>query len=106
MSRPAFVERERKAVVTRSRIGEVVFGVQDGITTTVGVVTSMVAAHQSNAATLFIGTASACAGMFSMAIGSYLSSKAELDVARIELSHERARIAGKRAHEIHELAQI
>jgi len=106
MSRPAFVERERKRVVARSRIGQVMFGVQDGITTTIGIVSSMVAGHQSNAVTLFVGAASAFAGMFSMAIGSYLASTAELDVARVELARERARIARDPAHEIDELRQI
>jgi len=106
MSRPAFVKRERKRVVARSRVGEVVFGVQDGITTTIGIVSSMVAGHQSNAVTLFVGTASAFAGMFSMAIGSYMASSAQLDVARAELARERRRIASHPAHEIDELTQI
>ena len=106
MARPAFVEAERDSVVRRSRIGEVVFGVQDGITSTIGIVSSMVGGHQSNAVALFVGSASAIAGMFSMAVGSYLSSKAELDVARIELRRERRRIERERDNEVRELAAI
>jgi VIT family protein len=42
----------------------------------------MAGARQSGAETLFVIIAAALAGMFSMAIGSFLSSKAELEVAR------------------------
>ncbi len=66
----------------------------------------MIGGHQSGAVALFVGTTSAIAGMFSMAAGAYLSSKAEMDVARIELRRERRRIREQRPHETRELAAI
>ena len=106
MSRPAFVERERKSVADRGRIGEVVFGVQDGITSAIGILSSLVGGHQGASVIVFVGGAAAFAGMFSMAAGAYLSSRAELDVARIELARERRRIRRDPEHEIDELSQI
>src|ERR1700682_451328 len=63
MAGPAEVSEERARIATRSRIREVVFGAQDGILTTVGVVSSIFGAAQSNAVILLAGLASAFAGM-------------------------------------------
>jgi vacuolar iron transporter family protein len=106
MARPAFVEREREKIAGRSRIGEFVFGVQDGITSTVGIVSSMVGGHQSSAVTLFVGSAAAIAGMWSMAVGSYMSSSARADVSRVEIRRERRRIRSAPGHERRELEAI
>lgn len=106
MSRPAFVERERHKIVERSRIGEVVFGVQDGITSTVSVVSSMVAGREPNSVALFVGSAAAFAGMWSMAVGSYVSSRARADVSRVEVARERERIKTTPEHEREELEAI
>jgi len=106
MPRPAFVQRERRKIVERSRIGEVVFGMQDGITSTVSVVSSMVAGQQPNSVALFVGSAAAIAGMWSMAVGSFVASRARADVSRVEVARERARIEAAPKHERDELEAI
>ena len=57
-----------------------VFGAQDGVLTTVGVVSSIFGAHANNTILLLAGIASAFAGMVAMTAGSYLSSKAAHEV--------------------------
>ncbi len=102
----AEVTGERERIAKRSRIRELVFGAQDGILTTVGVVSSIFGAAQSNSVILLAGLASAFAGMVAMTAGSYLSSKAELDVAISELDAERREIKDHPAEELAELVEI
>jgi len=106
MSGPAEVTEERARIATRSRIREVVFGAQDGILTTVGVVSSIFGAAQSNGVILLAGLASAFAGMVAMTAGSYLSSKAEDDVAASEIEREMREIRERPAEELAELVEI
>ena len=103
---PAEVTEERARIATRSRIREVVFGAQDGILTTVGVVSSIFGAAQSNGVILLAGLASAFAGMVAMSAGSYLSSKAEDDVAASEIQREMREISERPAEELAELVEI
>jgi len=106
MTGPAEVTEERARIATRSRIRELVFGAQDGILTTVGVVSSIYGAAQSNAVILLAGLASAFAGMVAMTAGSYLSSKAEDDVAASEIQREMIEIRERPAEELAELVEI
>jgi len=106
MSGPAEVTEERGRIATRSRIRELVFGAQDGILTTVGVVSSIYGAAQSNSVILLAGLASAFAGMVAMTAGSYLSSKAEDDVAASEIEREMREISDRPAEELAELVEI
>jgi VIT1/CCC1 family predicted Fe2+/Mn2+ transporter len=106
MSGPAEVSEERARIATRSRIRELVFGAQDGILTTVGVVSSIFGAAQSNGVILLAGLASAFAGMVAMTAGSYLSSKAEDDVAASEIQREMREIRDRPAEELAELVEI
>jgi VIT1/CCC1 family predicted Fe2+/Mn2+ transporter/rubrerythrin len=103
---PAEVSGERERIAARSRIRELVFGAQDGILTTVGVVSSFFGAAQNNSVILLAGVASAFAGMVAMTAGSYLSSKAEHDVALSELDAERREIREHPAEELAELVEI
>jgi VIT1/CCC1 family predicted Fe2+/Mn2+ transporter/rubrerythrin len=106
MTGPAEVTEERARIATRSRIRELVFGAQDGILTTVGVVSSIFGAAQSNTVILLAGLASAFAGMVAMTAGSYLSSKAEDDVATSEIQREMREISERPAEELAELVEI
>ncbi|HEY5093846.1 MAG TPA: VIT1/CCC1 transporter family protein [Candidatus Eremiobacteraceae bacterium] len=106
MAGPAEVTEERGRIATRSRIRELVFGAQDGILTTVGVVSSIFGAAQSNSVILLAGLASAFAGMVAMTAGSYLSSKAEDDVAASEIQREMREISERPAEELAELVEI
>ena len=73
------LDRERWRVASLGRIREVVFGAQDGILSTVALVTSVAVALDSQTAVLVAGLAAAAAGTISMATGAYLGSRAEQD---------------------------
>lgn len=106
MSGPAEIVEERARIEKRSRIREMVFGTQDGVLTTVGVVSSIFGAHAGNSIILLAGIASGFAGMVAMTAGSYLSSKAEVDVEQSEIARELAEIREHPAEELAELVEI
>ncbi len=103
---PAEMRTERERIVSRSRIREVVFGAQDGVLTTVSVVSAFYGATHSNSDILLAGLASGFAGMIAMSAGSYLSSKAEAEVDRAEIASEAREIAERPAEELAELVEI
>jgi len=103
---PTHFEGERKRIASRSRIRELVFGAQDGILTTVGVVSSVFGATEKNSIILLAGLASGFAGMVAMTAGSYLSSKAEIEVQRSEISRESSELREHPEEELVELIEI
>jgi VIT1/CCC1 family predicted Fe2+/Mn2+ transporter len=102
----SFISRERRRIAKRSRIGDVVFGSQDGITTTVCILSSLLGAIQGNAIILIAGVSATIAGMFSTGAGSYLSSKAEAQVHRAKIKEEARKIKDEPEHEFHDLLEI
>jgi VIT1/CCC1 family predicted Fe2+/Mn2+ transporter len=60
---------------------EVVFGVEDGTVQNMALVAGMVGAALSNRIIVIAAAINAISGVLSMAMGTYLSSKAERDVA-------------------------
>jgi VIT1/CCC1 family predicted Fe2+/Mn2+ transporter len=77
---------EKKAVIeSRARIREFVFGVQDGLISTVGLLAGIQGATESNAVVIITGLTAMFAGAISMAAGSYLSSSAEKEIFDKEL---------------------
>lgn len=62
-------------------IREVVFGVEDGVVQNLTLIAGMVGGGLSNTVIVFAGAINAIAGVLSMSMGTYLSSKAERDVA-------------------------
>lgn len=62
-------------------IREVVFGVEDGVVQNLTLIAGMVGGGLSNTVIVFAGAINAIAGVLSMSMGTYLSSKAEHDVA-------------------------
>ena len=99
------LDRERWRVASLGRIREVVFGAQDGILSTVALVTSVAVALDSQTAVLVAGLAAA-AGTISLAPGAYLGSRAEQDVQRAEIAREAQEIEEKPAEELAELVVI
>jgi vacuolar iron transporter family protein len=81
-------EAKRKDIETKGRIREFVFGIQDGLISTVGLLAGMQAAGSSRFVVLMAGTAAICSGAFSMSAGAYLSSKAEKEIFDYELEKE------------------
>ena len=100
------IDRERWRVASLGRLREVVFGAQDGILSTLALVTSVAVAVDETSIVLVAGLAGALAGMISMATGAYLGSRAEQDVQRAEIEQEAAELETKPAEELAELTVI
>ena len=100
------VDKERFRVANLGRLREVVFGAQDGILSTVALVTSVAVAIGDGATVLVAGLAAALAGMISMATGAYLGSRAEQDVQRAEIDREARELEENPAEEFAELVVI
>lgn len=75
--------RLHRPVIGAESIREVVFGVEDGVVQNMTLIAGMVGAALSNSVILLAGTINAIAGVLSMSMGTYLSSKAERDVKLI-----------------------
>ena len=102
------VDRERFRVANLGRLREVVFGAQDGVLSTVALVTAVaVGVGASGTSTVLVaGLAAALAGMISMATGAYLGSRAEQDVQRSEIEREALELEENPAEELAELVVI
>lgn len=100
------IDRERWRVASLVRLREVVFGAQDGMLSTLALVTSVAVAVDQTAIVLVAGLAGALAGMISMATGAYLGSRAEQDVRRSEIAQEAAELEANPAEELAELTVI
>lgn len=81
-------EAKRKLIEAKGRIREFVFGIQDGLISTVGLVAGMQAAGSNRFVILMAGTAAVLSGAFSMSAGAYLSSKSEKEIFDHELQKE------------------
>lgn len=79
------IEQKREVIEGRARIREFVFGIQDGLISTVGLLAGIQGATESNAVVVITGLTSMFAGAISMATGSYLSSSAEKEIFDKEL---------------------
>ncbi|MDH3605591.1 MAG: VIT1/CCC1 transporter family protein [Acidimicrobiia bacterium] len=77
---PASLRNGRPPVGPES-IRELVFGVEDGVVQNLTLIAGMVGGGLSSAVIVFAGAVNAIAGVLSMSMGTYLSSKAEQDVA-------------------------
>lgn len=102
----AEVGREKGRIATLERIREVVFGMQDGLVSTVAVVSSVMAATTQRPIVFVAGMTSALAGMISMGTGSYLSSKTEKELHRAEVEKEARELEMNPEEEIAELIEI
>jgi len=71
----------RRRSTAASSIREVVFGVEDGVVQNMTLVAGMVGAQLSNRVIVIAAAINGIAGVLSMSMGTYLSSKAERDVA-------------------------
>ena len=100
------VDRERFRVANLGRLREVVFGAQDGILSTVALVTAVAVGVEGNTTVLVAGLAAALAGMISMATGAYLGSRAEQDVRLAEIAREAQELEENPAEELAELVVI
>jgi predicted membrane protein (TIGR00267 family) len=100
------VGAEKGRIATLQRIREVVFGMQDGLVSTVAVASSVMAATSNRPVVFVAGFTSALAGMVSMGTGSYLSSKAEKDLHLSEIEKEARELEANPEEELAELIEI
>jgi len=97
------VERERWRVASFGRIREVVFGAQDGLMSTVALVTAVSAAVPDKTTIVIAGLAGALAGTISMTTGTFLGAKAEKEVFQSEIEKEARELEENPAEEMAEL---
>ncbi len=79
------IERKREVIESRARIREFVFGIQDGLISTVGLLAGIRGATESDTVVILAGFTAMFAGAISMSAGSYLSSSAEKEIFDKEL---------------------
>ncbi len=79
------IEQKKQVIEGRARIRELVFGVQDGLISTVGLLAGVQGATESTAVVIITGLTAMFSGAISMAAGSYLSSSAEKEIFDKEL---------------------
>ncbi len=86
---------KRRLFERLSSVREIVFGVQDGVLTTAGVLCGLSGAVSQHSQVALAALASTAAGALSMAAGAYLGARAETEVLRAELKVVRADAAEK-----------
>jgi VIT1/CCC1 family predicted Fe2+/Mn2+ transporter len=79
------IEQKKELIEGRARIREFVFGIQDGLISTVGLLAGIQGATESNVVVIITGLTAMFSGAISMAAGSYLSSNAQKDIFDKEL---------------------
>jgi len=94
---------QRRELEQQRRVREIVFGVQDGILTTMGIVTFFGVAAGARATVLAAGIVALIAGALSMAVGEYQGSKSEREVVRASIEMEKREMAANPKEEFAEL---
>jgi len=97
------LDTEPSRIERLASIREVVFGAQDGLVSTFAVVAGLAAAGVGALVVLLGGAVSAMAGVLSMSIGTFLSSRAQRQLYERELDRERREIREHPGEEIAEL---
>ncbi len=81
--RPRMPDTPERSRLERERsIREVIFGMQDGVLTTLGIVTGVGAAQPERLTILLTGIVALVVGTISMGVGEYLGSKSEREVVQ------------------------
>ena len=97
---------ERREAELLGEIREALFGMQDGLVSTLAVVSTVGAASGDRFAVLIAGIASALAGVFSMAAGEYLSSKSQREIYVAQIENERDEVRDRPAEAEAEVAYM
>ena len=87
------LDQERRRASLLGDMREAIFGAQDGLVSTLAVVSTVSGATDSRFTVLIAGIATALAGIFSMAAGEYLSSKSQREIALAQIADEREKCA-------------
>jgi VIT1/CCC1 family predicted Fe2+/Mn2+ transporter len=89
----AHLEDERKEANLLAEIREVVFGLQDGVTSILAVVSVVAAASNDTYTVLISGIAATLAEVFSMGAGEFMSSKSQREIFNAQIAAERTEVA-------------
>jgi VIT1/CCC1 family predicted Fe2+/Mn2+ transporter len=98
------LDHERRRASLLGDIREAIFGAQDGLVSTLAVVTAVSGATGDRFPVLIAGIATGLAGVFSMAAGEYLSSKSQREIALAQIAVDREKVATARSVAQEELA--
>jgi VIT1/CCC1 family predicted Fe2+/Mn2+ transporter len=93
---------ERQRLEKQRSIREVVFGAQDGVLTTLGIVTGVSSATVDRGTILITGFLSMLVGAISMGVGEYLGGKAEREVVQKAIDLEQREMLDEPAEEFAE----
>ncbi|MBV8068163.1 MAG: VIT1/CCC1 transporter family protein [Candidatus Eremiobacteraeota bacterium] len=85
--------QQRRTLERRRNIREIVFGMQDGILTTLGIITGVGVAEGERAAVFISGFLALLAGALSMGVGEYLGRKSEREVVQATIDLEKREMA-------------
>lgn len=84
---------QRRQLENQRSVREIVFGVQDGILTTLGIITGVGVAEGDRSAVFISGFLALLAGALSMAVGEYLGGKSEREVVEATIAMEKDEMA-------------
>jgi len=80
------IQQKKQVIESRARIREFVFGIQDGLISTVGLLAGIQGATENRTVVIVTGLTAMFSGAISMATGSYLSSGAQKDIFDKEIA--------------------
>jgi VIT1/CCC1 family predicted Fe2+/Mn2+ transporter len=89
----ARLDDDRRKAGLLGDVREAIFGAQDGLVSTLAVVSTVSGATNDRFPVLIAGIAAGLAGIFSMAAGEYLSSKSQREIALAQIADEREKVA-------------
>lgn len=101
---PAYIHHQKPGIAATVR--EVVFGMEDGMVSTMGAVTGIAVGSNDHFIVLLAGSVLIAVESISMGIGSYLSSKSEQEVGERMLWEEKKEIAEYPDHERQEMYEF
>jgi vacuolar iron transporter family protein len=98
------LEAERRRADLLSEVREMVFGAQDGVLSTLAVVSAVGGATGDAFHVLVAGLATAAAGMFAMAAGEYMSSRSQHEIFEAQIAAEAVEVSERPAEAQAEVA--
>tara|TARA_Y100001960_G_C14609509_1_gene795002 strand:+ start:108 stop:1022 length:915 start_codon:yes stop_codon:yes gene_type:complete len=97
------LSESKSKIASLTRIRELIFGLQDGLISTVVLVSSVYGATSDNGLTIIAGLAGALGGTVSMSAGSFLSSRAEKEVLDSQINTELTKFMEDPSNQIDQL---
>lgn len=88
----AHLADERRKASLLGEVREAIFGAQDGLVSTLAVVSTVAGASSDRFVVLLAGIASGLAGIFSMAAGEYIGSKSQREIFDAQIVDEREEV--------------